>query len=90
MPSNQSTISAKGQTTVPAHIRQAIGAAPGTRLVWHVLNDGRLFVRVLSNSENAPRTGWAEAAAAVAASGGDELLTGEFDNAEQQPRKEKL
>ena len=42
----ESTITAKGQTTVPADIRQAIGGAPGTRLVWHVLSDGRLFVRV--------------------------------------------
>lgn len=42
----ESTITAKGQTTVPADIRQCIGAAPGTRLVWHVLADGRLFVRV--------------------------------------------
>ena len=42
----ESTITTKGQTTVPADIRQAIGGAPGTRLVWHVLSDGRLFVRV--------------------------------------------
>lgn len=42
----ESTITAKGQTTVPADIRQAIGGVPGTRLVWHVRVDGRLFVRV--------------------------------------------
>jgi bifunctional DNA-binding transcriptional regulator/antitoxin component of YhaV-PrlF toxin-antitoxin module len=42
----ESTITAKGQTTVPADIRQSIGGVPGTRLVWHVLSDGRLFVRV--------------------------------------------
>lgn len=42
----ESTITAKGQTTVPADIRQTIGGIPGTRLVWHVLSDGRLFVRV--------------------------------------------
>jgi len=46
----ESTITAKGQTTVPADIRQAIGGTPGTRLVWHVLNDGRLFVRVKNKS----------------------------------------
>ena len=46
----ESTITAKGQTTVPADIRQSIGAAPGTRLVWHVLADGRLFVRVKNKS----------------------------------------
>lgn len=42
----ESTITAKGQTTVPADIRQTIGGVPGTRLVWHVLSDGRIFVRV--------------------------------------------
>ena len=46
----ESTITAKGQTTVPADIRQSIGAVPGTRLVWHVLADGRLFVRVKNKS----------------------------------------
>jgi antitoxin PrlF len=46
----ESTITAKGQTTVPADIRQSIGSAPGTRLVWHVLSDGRLFVRVKNKS----------------------------------------
>jgi len=46
----ESTITAKGQTTVPAAIRQAIGGAPGTRRVWHALNDGRLFVRVKNKS----------------------------------------
>ena len=47
---SESTITAKGQTIVPADIRQAIGGAPGTRLVWHALNDGRLFVRVKNKS----------------------------------------
>lgn len=46
----ESTITAKGQTTVPADIRQAIDGVPGTRLVWHTLNDGRLFVRVKNKS----------------------------------------
>lgn len=41
----ESTITAKGQTTVPADIRQTIGSVPGTRLVWHALPDGRVFVR---------------------------------------------
>ena len=35
---------------------------------------------VLRKSANAPRTGWADAALAVAARGGDELLMGEFGN----------
>lgn len=46
----ESTITAKGQTTVPADIRQAIGGVPGTRLVWHALPDGRLLVRVKNKS----------------------------------------
>ena len=46
----ESTITAKGQTTVPAEIRHAIGGTPGTKLVWHTLADGRLFVRVKSKS----------------------------------------
>lgn len=46
----ESTITAKGQTTVPAEIRQAIGGVPGTRLVWHVLSGGRLSVRVKNKS----------------------------------------
>ena len=46
----ESTITAKGQTTVPADIRQSIGGVLGTRLVWHVLADGRLFVRAKNKS----------------------------------------
>ena len=42
----ESIITAKGQTTIPADIRQSIGGTPGTRLVWHAQEDGRLFVRV--------------------------------------------
>ena len=41
----ESIITAKGQTTIPADIRQSIGGTPGTRLVWHAQEDGRLFVR---------------------------------------------
>ena len=46
----ESTITAKGQTTVPAEIRHVIGGVPGTRLVWHTLQDGSLFVRVKNKS----------------------------------------
>jgi antitoxin PrlF len=42
----ESTITAKGQTTVPVEVRQRIGSVPGMRLAWHVLDDGRVFVRV--------------------------------------------
>jgi len=42
---SESTITAKGQTTVPRQVREQIGAGPGTRLVWHVMPDGSLIVR---------------------------------------------
>lgn len=46
----ESTITAKGQTTVPAQVRAQLGAAPGTRLVWHVLPDGSIIVRAKTKS----------------------------------------
>ncbi len=47
---SESTITAKGQTTVPREVRDRIGAGPGTRLVWHVTPGGALIVRVKSHS----------------------------------------
>ena len=46
----ESTITAKGQTTVPLQIRESVGATPGTRLVWHVMPDGALIVRAKNRS----------------------------------------
>lgn len=46
----ESTLTAKGQTTVPLPIRERIGAAPGTRLVWHVLPGGGVIVRAKTRS----------------------------------------
>ena len=46
----ESTVTAKGQTTVPVEVRNRIGAVPGTRLVWHVMPDGGLIVRAKSKS----------------------------------------
>ena len=42
---HESTITAKGQTTVPVGIRERVGVGPGSRLVWHVLPNGTLIVR---------------------------------------------
>ena len=42
---HESTITAKGQTTVPVGIRERVGVKPGSRLVWHVLPNGTLIVR---------------------------------------------
>ncbi|HUG21288.1 AbrB/MazE/SpoVT family DNA-binding domain-containing protein [Piscinibacter sp.] len=46
----ESTITAKGQTTVPQQVRDALGAHPGVRLVWHVLSDGTVVVRAKTKS----------------------------------------
>ena len=46
----ESTVTAKGQTTVPAQVRAQLGAAPGTRLVWHVMPDGSVIVRAKTQS----------------------------------------
>ena len=45
-----STITAKGQTTVPLEIRRQVGATAGTRLVWHVMPDGSICVRAKTKS----------------------------------------
>ena len=47
---SESTITSKGQTTVPRQVREQIGAGPGTRLVWHVMPDGSLIVRAKTHS----------------------------------------
>ena len=46
----ESTITAKGQTTVPADIRALVRAKPGTRLVWSVMPDGTIIVRAKTKS----------------------------------------
>ena len=46
----ESTITAKGQTTVPADVRARIQATPGTRLVWSVTPDGTVIVRAQTGS----------------------------------------
>ncbi len=47
---SQSTISAKGRTTVPADVRARMGAKPATRLSWNVLSDGTVVVRAKTRS----------------------------------------
>jgi AbrB family looped-hinge helix DNA binding protein len=46
----ESTITAKGQTTVPADVRAVVHAEPGTRLVWSVMPDGTIIVRAKTKS----------------------------------------
>ena len=47
---SQSTITMKGQTTVPQAIRDALHAAPGTKLQWHLMPDGSIIVRAKTKS----------------------------------------
>lgn len=47
---SESTVTAKGQTTVPAQVRERVGATPGTRLVWHLMPDGSIIVRAKTKS----------------------------------------
>jgi bifunctional DNA-binding transcriptional regulator/antitoxin component of YhaV-PrlF toxin-antitoxin module len=46
----ESRVNSKGETTVPAAIRRALGATHGTRLVWMLMPDGTLVVRAKSRS----------------------------------------
>jgi len=47
---SESTITAKGQTTVSREVREKLGAGPGTKLMWHVMPDGSLIVRAKTHS----------------------------------------
>lgn len=46
----ESTLTSKGQTTVPADIRASVNARAGTRLVWSVMPDGTIIVRAKTKS----------------------------------------
>jgi len=46
----ESTITPKGQTTVPAETRAFVNAKPGTRMVWSAMPDGTIFVRAKTKS----------------------------------------
>ena len=47
---SESTITLKGQTTVPQPIREALHTQPGTRLHWHLMPDGTIIVRAKTKS----------------------------------------
>ena len=46
----ESTITAKGQTTVPQPIRDALHAQAGTKLQWTLMPDGTVIVRAKTKS----------------------------------------
>jgi antitoxin PrlF len=41
-------ITAKGQTTVPREVREALAIEPGDRIEWEITSDGRVEVRRVS------------------------------------------
>ncbi|MDO9400136.1 MAG: type II toxin-antitoxin system PrlF family antitoxin [Polaromonas sp.] len=47
---SESTITIKGQTTVPQPIRDALHTQPGTRLQWTLMPDGTIIVRAKTKS----------------------------------------
>lgn len=46
----ESTITVKGQTTVPQAIRDAMHAQTGSRLTWTLMPDGTAIVRAKTKS----------------------------------------
>lgn len=46
----ESTLTVKGQTTVPQPIRDALHAQPGSRLTWNLMPDGAVIVRAKTKS----------------------------------------
>ncbi len=47
---SESTITIKGQTTVPQPVRDAMHAQAGAKLVWSVMPDGTAIVRAKTKS----------------------------------------
>ncbi len=47
---SESTLTAKGQTTVPQPIRDALHAEAGAKLLWHLMPDGTITVRAKTKS----------------------------------------
>ena len=47
---SESTITVKGQTTVPQPIRDAMHTQPGSRLTWNMMPDGAVIVRAKTKS----------------------------------------
>jgi AbrB family looped-hinge helix DNA binding protein len=46
----QSTVTAKGQTTIPREVRVAAGLRAGDRVHYTVLDDGTIILRVKNRS----------------------------------------
>lgn len=47
---SESTLTSKGQTTVPLEVRKRLQAEPGARLSWTITSTGAVLIRVKSRS----------------------------------------
>ena len=47
---SESTLTAKGQTTIPKDIRETLGMKPGTRISFTIMPDGTVLMRVKTKS----------------------------------------
>lgn len=47
---SESTLTIKGQTTVPQPIRDALQVSAGAKLLWNLMPDGTIIVRVKNKS----------------------------------------
>ena len=48
--STEATLTSKGQTTIPKHIRESLGMKPGDRMTFTLLADGVVLLRVKNKS----------------------------------------
>ncbi len=48
--STESTVTSKGQTTIPKDIRESLGVKPGDRMTFTLMPDGTVLLRVKNKS----------------------------------------
>jgi antitoxin PrlF len=61
----ESRISHGGRTTIPAPVREALGLAPGDRIVWRIVAGRVILARVEADDPFAAFTEWASDADAA-------------------------
>jgi antitoxin PrlF len=50
MSSTESTLTSKGQTTIPKEIRESLSIKPGDRMAFTLMPDGTVLLRVKNKS----------------------------------------
>ncbi len=48
--STESTLTSKGQTTIPKEIRESLGMKPGARMTFTLMPDGTVLMRIKNKS----------------------------------------